>query len=266
MVTSLETGPKFKWARGEVTAALYQTGSHGGDNGTWDTVLINLLLFGHSCEEKRELHRDVGSLRKDAAIRQVLWDTDSECLRFGCMRLIGECFQGRYLWASEGRWRGGDIALWCSCNRGLSWSCRKFWNGDNPFLLSHLRQGAGTFIPPHQPVIGCRLSPGRGWWDATFGWRNNFGAMSSQCFQQLVEWVPLSWRETWATNHTAHYRCPCQSGGGRVREDFSEDMILDSSERNPWYFTQSCDFDHEREGVSTRPKLWYKTALFTLIC
>lgn len=77
-------------------AAPYQSGSRGGDNGTWDTVLINLLLFGHGCEEKK-LHRDVGSLRKDAAICQVLWDTDSERLRFGCVRFIGECFQGQYL-------------------------------------------------------------------------------------------------------------------------------------------------------------------------
>ena len=55
------------------------------------------VLGGTGCEEKRELHGDVGAPRKGAVIGQVLWETDSESLRFGCIRLFGECFQGQYL-------------------------------------------------------------------------------------------------------------------------------------------------------------------------
>lgn len=110
---------------------------------------------------KRERYGDMRALKKDAAMGQGLWETASESLRFEHMRFPGECFQGQYPWGNEGRWREGNLALWCSHNRGLSSSLRKFWNWDNTLLLSHLRQEGWTLIPPHQLVIRCRLSPGR---------------------------------------------------------------------------------------------------------
>ena len=38
---------------------------------------------------KKGLHGDLGALRKDAAIGQVLWETESEALRLERMRFMG---------------------------------------------------------------------------------------------------------------------------------------------------------------------------------
>lgn len=38
---------------------------------------------------KTGLHGDLEALRKDAAVGQVHWKTESEALRFGCMKFIG---------------------------------------------------------------------------------------------------------------------------------------------------------------------------------
>lgn len=86
----IANGPGERWLLPEMVAMEAMR-----DKEFRATLLINLLIFGYVRE--RGIHKNIRALKKDAAIGQVHWETDSASLRFRRMTFIEECFQEQYL-------------------------------------------------------------------------------------------------------------------------------------------------------------------------
>lgn len=137
MITSLESDPNCTCTRGEIMMACSRVTA---------MEMMRMMRFGiyflirmrntwgFGITEERCCHRS-SSLGDGVCVSEI-WVPE----------FMGDWFQKWYM-SEQRKPDRGQRCFWCSCNRGLSGSYRKFWSWNNHLLLSHLRQRGWTSIP-----------------------------------------------------------------------------------------------------------------------